>query len=97
MDFDKALKQAEHVVLSPNSLMNLKTIINNIAFLDYDPNLFWSPQLYIENAIGDLKEETRHKLELVEREGSNLLNDPTFNPKSGEYKTLFDNLTVKVI
>lgn len=96
MDLEKAIKQAEHAVLSPNNLMNLKTIINNIAFLDYDPNMFWSPQLYIENAIGDLKEETRHKLELVEREGSNLLNDPTFNPKDGEYKTLIENLTVKV-
>lgn len=59
--------------------------------MEYDPNLFWSPQLYIENAIGDLKEEIRYKLEIVEKEGSNLQKD-----SSCKLQTLATNLTVKV-
>lgn len=90
------LKQAETATLNTNNLVNLKNIINNISVLEYDPNVFWSPQLYIENAIGELKEEIRHKLEIVEKEGSNLLDDPNFNPKTGQIKELINNLTVRV-
>ena len=90
------LKQAETATLSRNNLINLKNIINNISVLEYDANLFWSPQLYIENAIGDLKEEVRHKLEIVEKDGYDLLSDPNFNSKDPQYKQLMSNLTVRV-
>jgi hypothetical protein len=59
--------------------------------------VFWSPQLYIENAIGDLKEEIKHKLEIVEKEGSDLLNDPNFNTKSEQSRNLYNNLTIRVV
>lgn len=29
-----------------SNLVNLKHILNNINYLEYDPNLYWSPQLY---------------------------------------------------
>lgn len=90
------LKQAETACLGANNLVNLKNVVNNISLLEYDTNIFWSPQLYIENAIGDLKEEIRHRLEIVEKEGSNLLDDPNFNPKNGQFKELINNLTVRV-
>ena len=60
--------------------------------MEYDPNLFWSPQLYIDNAIGDLKEEIRYKLEIVEKEGAESLVDSAAN----KLKSLANNLTVKV-
>jgi hypothetical protein len=49
----------------------LKNILKNISAFEYDPNQHWSPQLYIENAIGDLKEEVRHKIEIVEKVHTN--------------------------
>lgn len=76
---------------SATSLINVKNVINNLNYLEYDPNLFWSPQLYIENAIGDLKEEIRYKLEIVEKEGSNLQKET-----SCKLQNLTNNLTVKV-
>ncbi len=91
------LKNVAHAPLNPNNLINLKNIINNIKYLEYDPNVFWSPQLYIENAIGDLKEEIKHKLEIVEKEGSDLLNDPNFNTRSEQSKNLYNNLTIRVV
>jgi hypothetical protein len=95
------LMNAESASLNKNSLVNLKNIINNISVLEYDANMFWSPQLYIENAIGDLKEEVRHKLEIVERDGSDLLladdaNNPSISPRDQQYKQLMANLTVRV-
>lgn len=93
---DYMLKQVSKTPLNSNNLINLKNIINNINLIEYDTNVFWSPQLYIENAIGDLKEEIRHKLEIVEKEGSDLLNDPNFDPKNGQYKNIVNNLTVRV-
>lgn len=90
------IRQAETVSLNSNNLINLKNIINNINVLEYDPNFFWSPQLYIENAIGELKEEIRHRLEIVEKEGSHLLDDPNYHPKNGEFQELINNLTVRV-
>ena len=91
------LKNVANTPLNPNNLINLKNIINNIKYLEYDPNVFWSPQLYIENAIGDLKEEIKHKLEIVEKEGSDLLNDPNFNTKSEQSRNLYNNLTIRVV
>jgi hypothetical protein len=96
------LSQAESASLNKNSLVNLKNIINNISILEYDANMFWSPQLYIENAIGDLKEEVRHKLEIVERDGSDLFladengGGGTIGPKDQQYRQLMNNLTVRV-
>ncbi len=29
-----------------SNLINLKNILNNINYLEYDPNIYWSPQLY---------------------------------------------------
>ena len=49
----------------------LKNVLKNISAFEYDPNQHWSPQLYIENAIGDLKEEVRHKIEIVEKVHTN--------------------------
>ncbi len=58
--------------------------------------MFWSPQLYIENAIGDVKEEIRHKLEIVEKTNSenitNIIDTNNNNNNNVAY-----NLTVKVI
>lgn len=90
------VQQAETISLSNSNLINLKNIINNINVLEYNPNLFWSPQLYIENAIGDLKEEIRHRLEIVEKDGSSLLDDPGYRPTNGEFKELINSLTVRV-
>jgi hypothetical protein len=98
------LRQADAATLNKNSLVNLKNIINNISVLEYDANMFWSPQLYIENAIGDLKEEVRHKLEIVEREGFETLEGEegaavaggAMGPKDQQYKQLMSNLTVRV-
>jgi hypothetical protein len=90
------VKQAMVTPLTSNNLVNLKNVINNINSLEYDTSIFWTPQLYIENAIGDIKEEIRHKLEIVEKEGSDLLNDPNFDAKQGQYKNVVNNLTVRV-
>lgn len=90
------IKAANSSQLNPNPIVNLKNVINNVNALEFDTNLFWSPQLYIENAIGDLKEEIRHKLEIVEKEGSDMLNDPNFNSKDDQYKNIINNLTVRV-
>lgn len=90
------VQQAETISLSNSNLINLKNIINNINLLEYDPNIFWSPQLYIENAIGDLKEEIRHRLQIVEKDGSSLLDDPSYRPTNGEFKELINSLTVRV-
>lgn len=72
-----------------NNLVNFKNILNNINILEYDSTLFWTPSLFIENAIGDLKEEIRHKLEIVEK--SIPENSSTLNTNNN-----FNNLTVKV-
>ena len=48
---ESILKQTANQPVSSNNLLNLKNIINNINALEYDPNIFWSPQLYIENAV----------------------------------------------
>jgi hypothetical protein len=93
---EQMVKQAATAQLNPNPIINLKNVINNVNALEFDTNLFWSPQLYIENAIGDLKEEIRHKLEIVEKEGSDMLNDPNFNSKDDQYKNIINNLTVRV-
>lgn len=71
-----------------NNLVNFKNILNNINVLEYDSTLFWSPSLFIENAIGDLKEDIRHKLEIVEKANPDTSNTNT--------NTSFSNLTVKV-
>ena len=42
----------------------LAFLLNNFQ---YDPDEHWSPKLFIENAIGDTKQDIRHKLELVEK------------------------------
>ena len=70
-----------------NNIINVKNIINNLNYVEYDPNMFWSPQLYVENAIGDLKEDLRYKLEIVQKKNSNLTVEPT---------NLAKNLTVQV-
>lgn len=75
------------------NIINVKNVINNINFLEYDPNLFWSPQLYIENAIGDLKEDFRYKLEIVEKKGSTLDKSKDLEKT---LKSLSKDLTVKV-
>lgn len=93
---ENMVKQAMVTQLTTNNLVNLKNVINNINSLEYDTSIFWTPQLYIENAIGDIKEEIRHKLEIVEKEGSDLLNDPNFDAKQGQYKNVVNNLTVRV-
>ena len=93
---ENMVKQAMVTPLTTNNLVNLKNVINNINSLEYDTSIFWTPQLYIENAIGDIKEEIRHKLEIVEKEGSDLLNDPNFDAKQGQYKNVVNNLTVRV-
>ena len=41
--------------INPNNLINFKNILNNINILEYDSTLFWGPNLFVENAIGDLK------------------------------------------
>ena len=82
------MKQSANSQINTNSVVNLKNIINNISILEYDSSLFWSPQLYIENAIGDLKEEVRYKLEIVEKQN--------VEPATKSLKNLGNNLTVRV-
>ena len=69
-----------------NNLINFKNILNNINLIEYDSHLFWSPNIFVENAIGDLKEEIRHKLEIVEKSSNG----------NGELTYNYNNLTVKV-
>jgi hypothetical protein len=61
--------------------------------------MFWSPQLYIENGIGDMKEEIRHKLEIVERTNVDNINHETDknNNNNVTNQSISSNLTVKVI
>jgi len=44
-----------------------KTANEELAKLKYDSNIHWSPELFVENAIGELKQETKHKFELIDR------------------------------
>jgi hypothetical protein len=83
MLLDSMLIQAMECQLNSNDVINLKYINNNIPLLEYDPSVFWTPNLYIENAIGDLKEELRYKLEVVEKSRP----DPNSNS---------NNLTIRV-
>ena len=85
---EQIIKQAANNQINSNNVINLKNIINNINNLEYDSNLFWSPQLYIENAIGDLKEEVRYKLEIAEKQN--------VESTSKSLKNLANNLTVRV-
>lgn len=77
-----------------NNIINVKNIIANLSCVEYDPNQFWSPQLYIENAIGELKEDLRYKLEIVQRKTCSSL---TRNePPEAKLQNLANNLTVRV-
>jgi hypothetical protein len=57
--------------------INLSTNIENIEVclteavqtLKYDSNEDWSPMIYIENSIGDLKEDIIYKLEVIKKIG----------------------------
>ena len=89
--------QVEAMQLNPNPMVNLKHVINNISLLEYDPSMFWSPQLFIDNAIGDIKEDIKYKLEIVEKDGRDLLNDPDLDTRDEQCKHLIvNNLTVRV-
>ena len=50
-----------------STVLNLSTIINNIALFKYDAAFFWSPHIFIENAISETRKETRRKLEIVKK------------------------------
>ena len=91
------MNKADVANLNPNPLINLKHVINNISLLEYDPSMFWSPQLFIDNAIGDTKEDIKYKLEIVEKDGHDLLNDPDLDTRDEQCKHLIvNNLTVRV-
>jgi hypothetical protein len=77
-----------------SNLKLLKHIVKNISTFDYDVNAFWSPQLYIENAIGDIKEEIRYKLEIAEKKKSDQQEPQAFNV--GDLRKSTSNLTIRV-
>ncbi|RNA29803.1 Gamma-aminobutyric acid receptor subunit gamma [Brachionus plicatilis] len=46
---------------------NLKNLLNNIDEFEYDPSKFWSPDIFIENAIS-VSEMIKYKMEIVEKD-----------------------------
>lgn len=70
-------------------------MIKNIEEFEYDSLKFWSPDLFIENAI-NIKEEIRYKFKIVEK-NTNLFKTFKTNDERFLSPTLFvDNLTVLV-
>ena len=54
--------------LNLDPIVNLKNVINNISQFNFDFDSCWQPELYIANALGEVKEEIKSKLEVVEKE-----------------------------
>lgn len=59
-------------LLKPEKRDKKESLEAVLTTITYNREIHWSPQLYIENAIGETKEETLHSLELVEKENSEL-------------------------
>jgi hypothetical protein len=50
---------------------------NELQKLQYDPNIHWSPELFVENAIGEFKQEIKHRFELIDRSSNQNSKDYT--------------------
>jgi hypothetical protein len=77
---------------------HLKNLLVNIEDFQYDNRLFWSPELFIVNAV-NVKEEIRHTFRVVEKK-ANLFRDAKSADmarlKGHEASSFVDNLTVLV-
>jgi hypothetical protein len=45
----------------------VRNLVRNLSTFEFDPLVNWTPQLYFENAIGELKEEITYSLEVVQK------------------------------
>lgn len=54
-----------------------KQVNNELQKLQYDPNIHWSPELFVENAIGEFKQEIKHSFELIDRSSNQNSKDYT--------------------
>jgi hypothetical protein len=57
-------------LLKPEKRDKIESLEAILTTITYNREFHWSPQLYIENAIGETKEETLHNLELFEKENN---------------------------
>ena len=70
-------------------------LLRNIEDFEYDCANFWSPELFIENAI-NVKEEIRYKFKIVEK-NPNIFKTYRINDERFKNPSLFvDNITVLV-
>lgn len=54
--------------LKRNDFQSKLDLMNkNISQFSYNPNIHWSPKVYIDNAIGEPKGETSYKLDIVKK------------------------------
>ncbi len=53
--------------------LKLNLVYDNLKNFNYDPKVNWNPQIYIENAIGELKQDIRYSVEAVKK-SANLMN-----------------------
>lgn len=62
--------------------------------MEYNKNVHWSPQVYIENALGDPAETVEYKLDIVEKESTYSLDRNVKNKRSNGGN--LNNQTVRV-
>lgn len=70
-----------------------KHAIDNLKYFEYNPDKHWSPKIYIENTIGDLKEEKTYKFEIIEKIKPSCSIATTISVLSNEYEKVIDCLT----
>ncbi|CAF0736813.1 unnamed protein product [Brachionus calyciflorus] len=73
---------------------NLKNLLDNIDEIDYDPSKFWSPEIFIENAIS-VNEMIKYKMEIIEKD-RNFYQKYIQSVKKQKPINLVNNLTVRV-
>ena len=71
-----------------------------MKLMSYDPNVFWSPKLYFQNAVDLVKEQVNYRLEIVEKDKTSLkglISKNFLNKKTKQIAEMFANeMTVRV-
>ena len=62
----QAIVNKLHSMKSNNDLYD--RVMEQLQTISYDPKNFYDPNIYIENAIGDIKEEKSYRLQIIERD-----------------------------
>lgn len=72
----------------------MKNLLNNIDEFEYEPSKFWSPDIFIENAIS-INELVKYKMEIVEKDRNFY---QKYNQAHKKQKSIHfaSNLTVRV-